>query len=80
MPEPAFRSPTAAGGPGDRRPGRRVDREPIRVLVIDAEEGMREGLRRILQKRGCDVRTASDGGGRPAPARRVALPRWPWFP
>jgi two-component system, OmpR family, phosphate regulon sensor histidine kinase PhoR len=38
-----------------------VDREPIRVLVIEAEEGMREGLRRILEKRGCLVRTAGDG-------------------
>jgi len=38
-----------------------VDREPIRVLVIDAEEGMREGLRRILERRGCIVRTAADG-------------------
>ena len=38
-----------------------LDREPIRALVIDAEEGMREGLRRILAKRGCDVLTAADG-------------------
>ncbi|MGO9308656.1 MAG: ATP-binding protein [Spirochaetia bacterium] len=38
-----------------------VDREPIRVLVIDAEEGMREGLRRILERRGCRVRIAPDG-------------------
>ena len=40
-----------------------LDREPIRVLVIDTEEGMREGLRRILQKRGCIVHTATDGPG-----------------
>jgi signal transduction histidine kinase/FixJ family two-component response regulator len=38
-----------------------ADREPIHVLVIDAEEGMREGLRRILERRKCVVRTAVDG-------------------
>jgi len=38
-----------------------LDREPIRVLVIDVEEGMREGLRRILERRGCMVCTAADG-------------------
>jgi len=38
-----------------------VDREPIRVLVIDGEQGMREGLRRTLERRGCVVRTAGDG-------------------
>ncbi|MGA2641751.1 MAG: ATP-binding protein [Spirochaetia bacterium] len=35
--------------------------EPVRVLVIDAEQGMREGLRRILDRRGCIVRTTADG-------------------
>jgi signal transduction histidine kinase len=38
-----------------------LDREPIHVVVIDAEEGMREGLRRILERRRCIVRTAGDG-------------------
>ena len=38
-----------------------LDREPIRVLVIDTEEGMREGLRRIFEKRGCIAHTAADG-------------------
>jgi signal transduction histidine kinase len=33
----------------------------MRVLVVDDEEGMREGIRRVLQKRGFDVHTAGDG-------------------
>ena len=33
------------------------------MLVIDTEEGMREGLRRILLRRGCIVHTATDGLG-----------------
>jgi signal transduction histidine kinase/FixJ family two-component response regulator len=33
------------------------------VLVVDAEEGMREGLQRILERRGCIVHTAGDGTG-----------------
>ena len=35
--------------------------EKMKVLVVDDEEGMREGIRRVLQKRGFDVDTASDG-------------------
>jgi len=37
------------------------DRESIHVLVIDDEEGMREGMRRVLERRGFTVRTARDG-------------------
>ncbi len=37
------------------------DRESIRILVIDDEEGMREGMRRVLERRGFSVRTARDG-------------------
>jgi two-component system, OmpR family, phosphate regulon sensor histidine kinase PhoR len=33
----------------------------VRVLVIDDEEGMREGMRRVLDRRGFSVRTAGDG-------------------
>ena len=42
---------TAAGG----------EQEAIRVIVIDDEEGMREGMRRVLERRGFAVRTAKDG-------------------
>jgi two-component system phosphate regulon sensor histidine kinase PhoR len=35
--------------------------EQIRVIVIDDEEGMREGMRRVLQKRGFSVDQAEDG-------------------
>jgi hypothetical protein len=35
--------------------------EGIHVLVIDDEEGMREGMRRVLERRGFQVRTARDG-------------------
>jgi two-component system phosphate regulon sensor histidine kinase PhoR len=37
------------------------DGEILDILVIDDEEGMREGMRRILDRRGFRVRTASDG-------------------
>ena len=33
----------------------------VRVIVIDDEEGMREGMRRVLERRGFSVRTARDG-------------------
>jgi signal transduction histidine kinase len=33
----------------------------LRVLVIDDEEGMREGIRRVLTKRGFDAAVAEDG-------------------
>jgi len=35
--------------------------ESVRVLVIDDEEGMREGMRRVLAGKGFAVRTAGDG-------------------
>ena len=37
------------------------ERDPIRVIVIDGEEGMREGMRRILERRGLQARSACDG-------------------
>ena len=37
------------------------DRETLRILVIDDEEGMREGMKRVLERRGFSVRTARDG-------------------
>lgn len=37
------------------------DREQVRILVIDDEEGMREGMRRVLERRGFAVQTARDG-------------------
>jgi two-component system phosphate regulon sensor histidine kinase PhoR len=33
----------------------------VRLLVVDDEEGMREGMRRILERAGHEVETASDG-------------------
>jgi signal transduction histidine kinase/DNA-binding response OmpR family regulator len=48
---PAPASEAATGG----------DRDAIRVIVIDDEEGMREGMRRVLERRGFAVRTAKDG-------------------
>ena len=48
-----------------RRPSRcrngASGREAFSVLVIDDEEGMREGMRRVLERRGHEVRTARDG-------------------
>jgi len=38
-----------------------ADRDAIQVIVIDDEEGMREGMRRVLERRGFAVRTAKDG-------------------
>jgi two-component system sensor histidine kinase ResE len=35
--------------------------EPTSVLVVDDEEGMREGMRRVLERRGFVVDTAADG-------------------
>jgi signal transduction histidine kinase len=35
--------------------------EDIRIIVIDDEEGMREGMRRALQRQGYTVDTAQDG-------------------
>jgi two-component system, OmpR family, phosphate regulon sensor histidine kinase PhoR len=36
--------------------------DPTTVLVVDDEEGMREGMRRVLERRGFSVSTAADGG------------------
>jgi len=36
--------------------------DPTTVLVVDDEEGMREGMRRVLERRGFSVDTAADGG------------------
>lgn len=41
----------------------RTDREDIKVLVIDDEEGIREGSQRILSRMGCEVYTAARGDG-----------------
>lgn len=38
-----------------------TDRESVRILVIDDEEGMREGMRRVLERRAFAVQTARDG-------------------
>lgn len=38
-----------------------ADGEPLRVLIVDDEEGMREGMRRILEKRGYLVDVAENG-------------------
>ncbi len=35
--------------------------ETLRVIVIDAEEGMREGMRRVLERNGYQATTAMDG-------------------
>lgn len=56
--EPAARGPEAAA-PASPSPA--AGRETVRVLVIDDEEGMREGMRRVLERRGYPVRTARDG-------------------
>jgi len=47
-------APVAEAAPGG-------DRDSVRVIVIDDEEGMREGMRRVLERRGFAVRTARDG-------------------
>ena len=39
------------------------DRDHLRVVVVEPEEGMREGMRRILERRGCAVRTVADAEG-----------------
>jgi len=35
--------------------------EQLRVIAVDDEEGMREGIKRILRKKGYDVDVAEDG-------------------
>jgi two-component system phosphate regulon sensor histidine kinase PhoR len=66
MPDIEPAAPTTASAPGaDQTPSISEaipgDREAIRVIVIDDEEGMREGMRRVLERRGFLVRTARDG-------------------
>ena len=67
MPEtgPAAAPPNDKPATGETIPGDReaIPRDPerIRVIVIDDEEGMREGMRRVLERRGFTVRTARDG-------------------
>ena len=38
------------------------EREPVRILVIDDEEGMREGMRRVLERRSFAVSTCWSAG------------------
>lgn len=68
MPDPA--APAVSDGRGARPLAEHIstasliaarDRDQVRVLVVDPEEGMREGIRRILERRGCLVRSAADG-------------------
>jgi two-component system phosphate regulon sensor histidine kinase PhoR len=47
-------APTTAPSPALRE-------ESVRILVIDDEEGMREGMRRVLERRAFAVQTARDG-------------------
>lgn len=53
------RTPASSPNPSEETTPR--DREPVRVLVIDDEEGMREGMRRVLERRSFAVQTARDG-------------------
>ena len=57
---PETRAPAQSLKPAAPDPAAR-DGEVIHVLVIDDEEGMREGMRRVLERRGYSVRTARDG-------------------
>ena len=66
MPDPAAPAVSGAHGARSREaplatliPAR--ERDQVRVLVVDPEEGMREGIRRILERRGFAVRDAADG-------------------
>ncbi len=56
MPDTGSLSPSATAALVAAR-----DRDHARVLVVEPEEGMREGMRRILERRGCAVRTTADG-------------------
>ena len=62
------------------------DPEAVRVIVIDGEEGMREGMRRVLERSGFLTSTAPDGDAglrlmeqRPADIAFVSL-RMPGHP
>ena len=57
----AEKRPAAPEAPPLESAAAPADRDSIRVLVIDDEEGMREGMRRVLERRGYLVRTARDG-------------------
>jgi signal transduction histidine kinase len=50
-----------APSPAPREEPIPTGREAVRILVIDDEEGMREGMRRVLERRGFAVQTARDG-------------------
>jgi len=54
MPEPGPAAPAGAAGT-------LVAQEPLRVMVIETEEGMRDGMRRILARRGLNARAVGDG-------------------
>jgi two-component system, OmpR family, phosphate regulon sensor histidine kinase PhoR len=62
-PRPAVPDPNPTDRPAVPKDGDAIARDPegIRVIVIDDEEGMREGMRRVLERRGFLVRTARDG-------------------
>jgi len=59
MPDLQPAAPVTPQGPASEAAG--GDRDAVRVIVIDDEEGMREGMRRVLERRGFIVRTAKDG-------------------
>jgi signal transduction histidine kinase len=54
-------APSPAPSPAPTQGSIPADRETVRILVIDDEEGMREGMRRVLERRGFAVQTARDG-------------------
>ena len=43
-----------------------VKRGPNRILVVEDESDMREGLKKILSQKGYSVDTAADGGPLPS--------------
>ena len=47
--------------PHDPSPATAGEEAPLRVIIIDAEEGMREGMRRVLERNGYLATTATDG-------------------
>jgi len=54
-------APSTESGSAPREEPAPTDRETVRILVIDDEEGMREGMRRVLERRAFAVQTARDG-------------------
>ena len=51
----------SAPSPAPREEPIPTGREAVRILVIDDEEGMREGMRRVLERHAFAVQTARDG-------------------